>query len=244
MDVGGNNMKKFIVEDSFWELFPNAKLGVVLLKDYTNELNSEEKKEVEEILKESNILAKKHLKEEVFSENAIIQVYRKAFQKFKTKKGVRSSIEALLKRIDTGKEIPNIEPLVDIYNSASLRFALPVGAEDIETFEGDLRLKITEGGDEFYALGDEENSPTLEGEVCYRDDKGAVCRCFNWRDGKRTMITENTKKAFLVIEAVNSDRDEEIVKALEEIAVYAGEELGAKKVKLELLKKDNNTLEL
>ena len=58
------------------------------------------------------------------------------------------------------------------------------------------------------------------------------------------MITENTKKAFLVIEAVNSDRDEEILKALEEIAVYAGEELGAKKVKLELLKKDNNTLEL
>ena len=124
-------MKRFIVEDSFWELFPNAKLGVVLLKDYANELNSEEKKEVEEILKESNILAKKHLKEEVFSENDIIQVYRKAFQKFKTKKGVRSSIEALLKRIDTGKEIPTIEPLVDIYNSASLRFGLPLGAEDI-----------------------------------------------------------------------------------------------------------------
>ena len=102
-------------------------------------------------------MAKKHLKEEVFSENAIIQVYRKAFQKFKTKKGVRSSIEALLKRIDTGKEIPNIEPLVDIYNSASLRFALPVGAEDIETFEGDLRLKITEGGDDLYLIGEEEN---------------------------------------------------------------------------------------
>ena len=47
-----------------------------------------------------------------------------------------------------------------------------------------------------------------------------------------------------VIEAINSDRDEDIAKALEEIAVYAGEELGAKKVRLEILKKDNNTLEL
>ena len=121
---------------------------------------------------------------------------------------------------------------------------MPCGAEDIDTFEGNLILGVTEGGDEFYALGDEENSPTLVGEVCYRDNKGVVCRCLYWRDGKRTMITENTKKAFVVIEAINSDRDEDIAKALEEIAVYAGEELGSKKVRLELLKKDNNTLEL
>ena len=236
-------MKRFIVEDSFWELFPNAKLGVVLLKDYANELNSEEKKEVEEILKESNILAKKHLKEEVFSENDIIQVYRKAFQKFKTKKSVRSSIEALLKRIDTGKEIPTIEPLVDIYNSASLRFGLPVGAEDIETFEGDLRLKITQGGDEFYLIGEEENMETLPNELCYIDEKGAVCRCLNWRDGKRTMITENTKNAFIVTEVLEEEYEEDMKNLLDFIVTNTEKYLKGKTYKY-ILDKNNKQIEL
>ena len=232
---------KFVVDKSYWNLFSNSKLGVLLLK---NMQNGESTDEIKSVLEEANNEAKKYLTKEVLSENPVIAVWREAYKKFKTKKGVRSSIEALLKRVEKGTGISTISPLVDIYNSASLKYGLPVGAEDIETFEGNLVLGVTAGNDEFYALGDTENSPTLDGEVCYRDDKGAVCRCFNWRDGKRTMITENTKKAFVVIEAVNSDRDEDIIKALEEIALYAGEELGAQKVKLELLKKDNNTLEL
>ena len=55
--------------------------------------------------------------------------------------------------------------------------------------DGDIRLGITEGGDAFRPLGEEENAPTLEGELCYRDDAGAICRCWNWRDGERTALT-------------------------------------------------------
>ena len=205
-------MSTFIVDNSFWEIFPEASVGVLVLDNLDNTKESSEN--VIKLLENANEEAKKHLTEAQLSQNPAISIWREAYQKFKTKKVV------------------------------SLKYGMPCGAEDIDTFEGNLILGETEGGDEFYALGDEENSPTLAGEVCYRDGKGAVCRCFNWRDGKRTMITENTKKAFVVIEAVNSDRDEDITKALEEIAVYAGEELGAKKVRLELLKKDNNTLEL
>lgn len=52
-------------------------------------------------------------------------------------------------------------------------------------------------------MGEEENSPTLPNEVCYYDSQGVVCRCLNWRDGKRTMIDENTKDAFLIMECVD-----------------------------------------
>jgi len=70
--------------------------------------------------------ALKYLQNEEFSNNEVIKIWRESFQKFKTKKGARSSIEALLKRIDKGNHIGNINPLVDIYNSISLRYALPV----------------------------------------------------------------------------------------------------------------------
>ncbi|HEM3590018.1 TPA: B3/4 domain-containing protein [Streptococcus suis] len=217
-------MSQFVVDSSFWSLFPDAKIGVLLLKDYKTP--SESPEDLVKLLEESNEIAQKFLTEDTFSENEVIQTYRQAYQKFKTKKGARSSIEALLKRSTSDRPVTTISPLVDIYNAASLRFGLPCGAEDIDTFVGNLQLTITEGGDEFYLIGDENNNPTLPGEVCYKDDKGAVCRCFNWRDGERTMITDETKNAFLVMELVNSDRVEDLENALDFISQHAEKFLG------------------
>ncbi|MBR2991647.1 MAG: B3/4 domain-containing protein [Solobacterium sp.] len=197
-------MSRFIIDQSFWDLFPDASIGVLLLKDYENAAESPQ--ELVDMLAESNSLAAKYLTAENFSDNPVIQVWRQAFRKFRTKKGARCSIEALLKRSQGDNPAHTINPLVDIYNSASLRFALPVGSEDLDTFAGDLRLTITEGGDEFYLIGEEENNPSLPGELVYKDDAGAVCRCFNWRDGQRTMITEHTRNAFMIIENIEPER--------------------------------------
>lgn len=127
-------MKKFIVDPSFWELFPEAKIGVLLIKDM--EAGEESPEDLQSLLAESNEKAKSYLTAGVFSENPVIAVYREAFKKFKTKKGARSSIEALLKRASKDNPVPSINPLVDIYNAASLRFALPFGAEDMDTLMG------------------------------------------------------------------------------------------------------------
>ncbi|CYU60701.1 B3/4 domain-containing protein [Streptococcus suis] len=217
-------MSQFIIDSSFWNLFPEAKIGVLLLKDYKTPAQSPD--ELVKLLEESNGIAQKFLTEDTFSENEVIRTYRQAYQKFKTKKGARSSIEALLKRSTSDRPVTTISPLVDIYNAASLRFGLPCGAEDLDTFVGNLQLTVTEGGDEFYLIGDETNNPTLPGEVCYKDDKGAVCRCFNWRDGERTMITDSTKNAFLVMDLVNSDRVEDLENALDFISQQAEKFLG------------------
>lgn len=209
-------MSKFVIEPKFWELFPDAAIGVVIAKgiDNTEVGNEDVRPDLIEMLEQANEEAKKHLTAEVFSENPVIQVWRKAFQKFKTKKGVRCSIEALLKRVEKGNEVGTINPLVDIYNTISLRYGLPCGGEDIDTFEGNLRLTVTEGGDNFLALGDEEYDVTLPGEVCYLDDEGAVCRCWNWRDGQRTMLTEDTVNAILVIESVDPSRRDVLSEAI------------------------------
>ncbi|HEM3665424.1 TPA: hypothetical protein U1C77_001073 [Streptococcus suis] len=172
-------------------------------------------------------IAQSYLTEEVFSDNAVIQTYRKAYQAFKTKRGARSSIEALLKRASGGTTIRSVNPLVDIYNAASLRYALPVGAEDMDHFVGDLQLIITDAGDEFYLIGDDRNQPTLPGELCYKDDAGAFCRCFNWRDGERTMITNQTQNNFLVIELLDDSREQAFREALDFIQQAATLHLGS-----------------
>lgn len=230
----------FKAEKSFFELFPNAKLGIVLVKNMDNTNNCDE---IISLLEDANKEAIKYIPNDQLSENEVIKVYREAYQKFKTKKGARSSIEALLKRVKQRKEVGSINPLVDIYNSASLKFGLPCGAEDIDTFKGDLLLTITSGGDDFYPLGDDKNEPTLDGELCYKDEIGAVCRCFNWRDGVRTMITENTKNAFIIMELIDENRLDILNQALdflvENIQKYTNG-IASKHI----LDKENSSLEL
>ena len=229
-------MKKFIIDRSFWELFPDATIGVMLLRRYENA--EESPQELVDMLAESNRLAAQYLTAENFSDNPVVQVWRQAFRKFKTKKGVRCSIEALLKRSTGENPVHTINPLVDIYNSASLRYALPVGSEDMDTFVGDLRLTITEGGDDFHLIGEEESNPSLPGELVYKDDAGAVCRCFNWRDGQRTMITGRTRNAFMIIENLEPERVDDL-KALMDFVQENAEKYLHAEVKKTILDRNN-----
>jgi DNA/RNA-binding domain of Phe-tRNA-synthetase-like protein len=69
-------MKEFIVEDAFWEIFPKAKIGIVLCKDVDNQIKDTEK--YEKILRNAEKEIHKHLPKKQFSENKVIHVWRQA----------------------------------------------------------------------------------------------------------------------------------------------------------------------
>ena len=238
-------MAKFIIKEDFWDLFPQAEIGVILAHGVDNRLEGEEEAldEIKCLLAEANIEAKKYLVEEVFSENMVVAPWREAYRKFKTKKGVRCSIEALLKRVEKGNEVSTINPLVDIYNAVSLTYGIPSGGEDLDQFVGDLVLGLAQGGESFMALGDVEEDPALPGEIIYQDDIGAVCRCWNWRDGQRTMLTPDTTNAFLIIESVDPMRSNEYRGAMELLAYWVKKYL-ANDVSCTYLRASNREMEL
>jgi len=217
-------MTKFVVEDDFWSLFPNARIGVVVCHNINNSITDKDKYKDMILISENEAL--KHLKNDEFSSNEVVKVWREAFQKFKTKKGARSSIEALLKRVRNENHLGTINPLVDIYNSISLKYGLPCGGEDIDTFVGNIRLTKAVGNENFVTLGTDENASPYEGEVVYKDEEGAICRCWNWRESVRTMLTVNTKNAFLCIELIDERRVEELENALEDLAKTVQDNLG------------------
>ncbi|WP_332833351.1 B3/B4 domain-containing protein [Clostridium perfringens] len=219
-------MKKFIIEDDFWELFPNAKIGIITCTAIDNTIKDEN--QYQDMLSQVEKEALTHLPNEEFSSNEVIKVWRDAFKRFKTKKGARSSIEALLKRVSTGKGLGTINPLVDIYNSISLKYAMPCGGEDMDKFIGDIRLSKATGDESFITLGSDKSEPPYEGEIVYKDDEGAICRCWNWRESVRTMLTEDTKNAFLCIELVDENREKEFENALKELSQLVEENLGGK----------------
>ena len=187
--------------------------------------------------------AMNYLENANFSDNEVIKVWRDSFKKFKTKKGARASIEALLKRIYNGNHLGTINPLVDIYNSISLSYALPCGGEDIDKFVGDIRLTKAVGNENFITLGSNESAQPYEGEIVYKDDKGAICRCLNWRESVRTMLTENTKNAILCMEFVDNERIKDLKNALEELGGRIKDNLGGT-YKIEILDINNKSTEI
>jgi DNA/RNA-binding domain of Phe-tRNA-synthetase-like protein len=229
-------MSRFIIEDDFWSILPHAKICTVICHGIDNSIQNGEI--YRKMLQEAENEAHKFLSLKEFSRNPVIFAWREGFQKFKTKKGTRSSIEALLKRVKKGNHIETINPLVDIYNSISLRYGLPCGGEDIDTFVGDIRLTQANGNEPFIPLGSDENASPYEGEIVYKDDIGVICRCWNWREAQRTMLTENTKNAFLCIELIDETRSDEFHMALKELSDLVSNHLGGI-VKIEVIDINN-----
>jgi DNA/RNA-binding domain of Phe-tRNA-synthetase-like protein len=213
-----------MVEKDFWELFPEARIGIIVARGIDNQ--GKDREFYEKQLKEAQAEALKHLAAPQFTENKVIRDWREAFKTFKTKKGARASIEALLKRVSKGNPIGTINPLVDLYNAVSLRHALPVGGEDMDRFEGDIRLTKATGKENFIPLGETENAPPYEGEVVYKDEAGAICRCFNWREAERTMLRESTKNALLLMEILDPADLDPMTSALAELAGEVESHLG------------------
>lgn len=219
-------MKKFIVDQAFWDLFPEAEINIIIAKGMDGRIKEDKLDDYQALLNSGKEAGKAFLTLETFSQNDVIQEWREAFRLFKTKKGARSSIEALLKRVNQDRDFNPIIPLVDVYNSVSMKYAVPCGGEDISAIEGDMHLGMAKGGESFFPLGAEKDEPALEGEICYFDEVGAICRCFNWREAQRTMLQEETVDAVLVIEAINEGQAQRARQAIEELKVLINQEFG------------------
>ncbi|WP_338214478.1 B3/B4 domain-containing protein [Companilactobacillus muriivasis] len=199
-------MTKVVVDEKFWELFPEAQISTLVIHGIDNHVDEKDDPYFAKLLSDASKESEKFITNESFKDNEVVDEWRQAFRQFKTKKGARSSIEALLKRVSQGREFSPISPLVDIYNSVSLKYGVPCGGENINAFDGDMHLGEAKGGEGFKPLGATEDAPALPGEIIYYDNTGAICRCFNWREAQRTMLTEDTTDSVLVIEAINEEQ--------------------------------------
>lgn len=164
------------------------------------------------------------------AEHPRIALWREAYRKFGAKpKDTPSSIENLARRVLKGWTVPHVNRLVDLYNALSLETLLPAGAEDLDAIEGDVALTLAVDGEAAVRLlGEPEARPPRPGEVIYRDDLGAICRRWNWKEADRTKLTGETKNALLVVEGLPPVGREEIAAALATAAGRIRERLGGR----------------
>lgn len=108
----------------------------------------------------------------------------------------RPASEALIRRMLQGKELYQIDTLVDLINLASIRFGYSIGGFDAEKFVGDtLTLGIGRAGEPYEGIG--RGMLNIEGLPVYRDEIGGVGTPTS--DNERTKIDINTTHLLVLI---------------------------------------------
>lgn len=135
-----------------------------------------------------------------------IAAWRRAYRAFGIKRtSYRSSVERLMKNVLAGRPLPRINGFVDAYNAVSLAHVLPAGADDLDTVEGDIAFRYARPGDSFIdmaaAEGEDPNAPPKPGEVVYADAGKVLCRRWNWRQDARSLVTPETRRAVITLQA-------------------------------------------
>lgn len=120
----------------------------------------------------------------------------------------RPASEQLIRRMLQGKELYQIDTLVDLINLASIRFGYSIGGFDASKFVGDtLTLGIGRAGEPYEGIG--RGMLNIEGLPVYRDAVGGVGTPTS--DNERTKITIDTRHLVVLINGY--DGNEEQVRA-------------------------------
>ena len=217
---------RFVVTDNIFETFPDMRIGVLVARGIQNPRGVEKLSDALEAAQETVRAA---LAGTNVTDHPRIHCWREAYRSFGAKpKKYPSSIENLVRRTLEGEPIRPILPLVDIYNAVSLEHLLPVGGEDLDSIEGDIRLtRASESEPPVRLLGEAEARAPKAGEVIYTDDRGAICRRWNWKEADRTKLTESPRNAVLVLEALPPVTEDELRAAMEALAELVRLHMGA-----------------
>lgn len=204
--------------------------AMLLVVDGLAPLAAEENKEaVSELVMAAQTHARSLLAASPVTELAHISAWRDAYRAFGAKpQRTRNSLEALMRRADKG--MPRVNALTDIYNAISVIHQIPLGGEDFHSYEGPARLVRATGHEDFEtsANGEPVTEHPASGEVVWRDDLGVTCRLWNWRQCRRTGLSNGTQTAFFILDALAPVSDEDLETAtshLLEALRLAGTEL-------------------
>lgn len=203
------------IENEVLEKYPEAEIGYLVAR-----VTVKKSDPFVEYLKQR---LEKHLQEQGvnatnFAVHPSISLWRKIYENdFQMKaKTYRSSIEALLRRVVTGKEIWSICNIVDLYNCCSILSLLPMGGYDLKKVSGDINIRYAKEGEPFWSLGEREKISAKSNQVVYADDQKIICWLWNHKDSAETCIDETSTCVLFFVDSFEHSKVQSALKALEE----------------------------
>jgi len=209
--------------------FENFRVGLILAEDL--KVKPERSEELESFILEAETQIAEILGKSELGDFPEIKSWRKTYREFGVKKtSYRSSVERLLKAVQSGRGLPRIFNLVDAYNAISILWRMPVGADDLSKIVQPLAFRFARDRDTFISLGDQQENidPPLTGEVVYADAEKCLCRRWNWYQDARSAVNLSTKSAVLTVQAIEPVTATKVEDATEALCSLLSQFCGAR----------------
>lgn len=211
-------MKKFLVDDEVFEVFPNYCVGVVIANGIDNSkpldgLGDLLQNEIDKFTQENTDNNVRELR--------YVNLYREAFRKLNINPNkYMCSIESLLKRTQKNKKLPVINPVVDLGNFFSIKYQLPLGAHDIDKLVDNLEIRFTNQDDRFLPMGETEIEIPDSGEFVYVSGNTVKTRRWMWRQSDDGKITEESSNIFFPIDGFIDENEKDVIKLRDELSEF------------------------
>lgn len=201
MSADGGHRGTLRLSDAVRRLFPNYKAVVVYVDDLDNRRTSGDPSP----LNETAAVSRATFPFASTADHPHIAAWRTAYRAFGAKPSrYPCSAESLLARVLRRQPLPAINAATDAYNAVSVRTVIPIGGEDRDQVRGDCVLRVASGQEPFSVIAAGEGVVTHPepGEIVWADDLGVTCRRWNWRQCRRTQLTEASTSAYFLLEGL------------------------------------------
>jgi len=201
-----------------WNDFPELVPGVLSVRGITPG------ESVSEPVARFNAIAESRLAVSSEGEMPEIQAWRRAFSRMGLKPTqYRCASESLLRRFKKEKSLSQIHPLIDLCNSISLAFAIPIAVFDVSKLTGFMEVRYATGDETYLTFSGQIENPGAH-EVIFADGAGrAHARRWTNRQSGYSAIHDSTSAALTVAEAMHDSAQVDV----ERLNATLSDELGA-----------------
>lgn len=100
-----------------------------------------------------------------------------------------------------------------------MKHQIPLGGENLDKYSGAPKLIRATGHEPFEAnsKGEKVVEHADVGEVVWCDEAGMTCRRWNWRQGPRTALTDETTRVLFILDVLDPLTDMEVEAAGDEL---------------------------
>jgi len=189
----------FSHSNEIWRDYPALVPAVLLGEGITTNVS------VVSYLAKFNAIGESRLASHSEGELPEIQAWRRVFSSMGLKPTqYRCASESLLRRFRKEKSLPQLHPLIDLCNSVSLAYAIPIAIFDLAKISEYLEVQYATGEEIYLTFSGEVEHPE-RGEVIFADKSGrGHARRWTNRQSGYSAVCDATSTVLIVAEAMHS----------------------------------------
>jgi DNA/RNA-binding domain of Phe-tRNA-synthetase-like protein len=198
-------MRVFQHANDIWHDFPQLSACVAIIETVSADVD------VERSVAQRLDAARGRLAAARESELPEIQAWRRVYTQMGLKPTqYRCAAESLLRRLRTAGDLPDLHPLVNLCNSLSAAYAIPIAVLDLDRIDGSLSVKPADGTERYETFSGDIEHPAPS-EIVFADSAGnAHSRRWVTRQCGRSSIRPETRAALIVAEAVHDNASQDV----------------------------------